>query len=194
MTYYDRIAERWHGATGGDGGPFCRLVMNDLILGQIPSIEDRSILELGAGNGYFLPLLLDNFRGQGPSRVVVTDASSRLVATAESEFHIEDAEYQRLDVRARYPFEDGSFDLILAIHVFQEVSTAGLRKALAECHRVLTTDGRLIIAVTHPDYVQHLFEDRALRGTRTGQLTMPGPRSMRLPVVRRSASGYEVCL
>ena len=64
MTYYDRIAKQWHQATGHKGGAFKELVLNDVLLKKLPTIESSSILELGAGNGYFLRLLLRHFSGQ----------------------------------------------------------------------------------------------------------------------------------
>jgi len=194
MSYYDRIASPWHEATGQCGGPFRRLVLNDAVLDAIPSIAGASILELGAGNGYFLPLLLKRFRSQAPSRVAVTDASYELLAVAEREFRVENGEYSRLDVRARYPFDAETFDLILAVMVFNEVSTTGLRKALAECRRVLKDSGQLIAVVAHPDFVESLQQRGELRGTNTGQVTMPSSGSLRVPVVRRTTAAYDVCL
>jgi len=194
MSYYDRIASQWHEATGHCGGPFRRLVLNDVVLSAIPSIAGSCILELGAGNGYFLPLLLRRFEEEVPSRIVITDASTELLAVAEREFRVENGEYVRLDVRARYPFESGTFDLVLAIMVFNEVSTGGLRKALAECRQVLKDSGQLIAVVAHPDFVENLMQRGELRGNNKGQVTMPTTASLRVPVVRRTAAAYDVCL
>jgi SAM-dependent methyltransferase len=58
MSYYDTLAKKWHAATGDKGGAFKELVLNDLLLRKLPPLGGRSILELGAGNGYFLPLAL----------------------------------------------------------------------------------------------------------------------------------------
>ncbi len=194
MAYYDTIARRWHDITGHKGGVFKELVLNDCILGRLPSIARRSILELGAGNGYFMPLLLRRFSGQAPARIVITDQSSALLAIAQSHFKVRNAEYYRLDVRARYPYPENTFNLILAIMVFNEIGDAGLRRALRECHRVLTEDGRLIAAVTHPAFVESLSRRGELKRTSGGRLTMPGALGLRLPVVRRSMDAYERCL
>ena len=56
--YYSRIAKQWHDITGYHGGPFKKYVLNDHLLEQISSIDNLSILELGAGNGYFMPKAL----------------------------------------------------------------------------------------------------------------------------------------
>jgi SAM-dependent methyltransferase len=191
MAYYDRIAKQWHKATGYRGGAFKELVLNDVLLSKLPDIHNRSILELGAGNGYFLPLVLRRFSGQVPAAIVITDQSTRLLGMAENYLRIPHATYQRLDVRQPFPFDDGSFDVVLASMVFNEVSSRGMSKGLAECYRVLVSDGLLLIAVIHPDFVDSLRRRGLLGRTKSGVLTMPGAGNLRLPVVTRSSEGYR---
>src|SRR3954449_12029972 len=74
-AYYDRIARQWHRVTGFHGGAFKRYVLNDRIFARIEEIEGRAILELGAGNGYFVPLLLRRFSGRRPGRLIISDQS-----------------------------------------------------------------------------------------------------------------------
>lgn len=191
MAYYDTIAKRWHETTGSKGGAFKELVLNNILLEKIPGIEKRSILELGAGNGYFLPLVLRRFPGQAPSEIFVTDQSRQLLEIARRHFRIPDAAYQYLDATNPFPFADGQIDLILASMIFNEIHASGFRKALAECHRVLARDGLLLIAVTHPDFISGLQKGGLLKTTREGKLTMPGSGSLRLPVVIRSLGMYR---
>ncbi|MBN1916940.1 MAG: class I SAM-dependent methyltransferase [Verrucomicrobia bacterium] len=190
LAYYDRIAKQWHRATGHSGGAFKRYVLNNQILSRIGSVEGRAILELGAGNGYFVPLLLRRFSGQTPKRIVVTDASDALLDIAQREFRVAGAEYLRLDLRQPFPFPDASFDLLFATMVFNEVSTPILRRALAQCARVITEDGLLVATVTHPDFLGRLSKQGALRRTPGGGLLMPGAGDMRLPIARRSKAQY----
>jgi len=191
MTYYDRIAKQWHQATGHKGGAFKELVLNDVLLKKLRTIESSSILELGAGNGYFLRLLLRHFSGQVPSRIVVTDQSRRLLDAAKEHFSIPEAEYHMLDVRRRFPFDDTSFDLVLASMVFNEVGSSDFKRALRECWRVLSSDGLCLIAVTHPDFIDSLRKRRLLQRDKKGTMTMPGSGSLRLPVVVRSLQAYR---
>jgi len=191
MAYYDSIAKRWHETTGSKGGAFKELVLNNILLEKLSGINHCSILELGAGNGYFLPLVLRRFSGQVPSRITVTDQSERQLEIARRHFRIPDAGYQVLDVRKPFPFEDGQFDLVLACMVFNEVPARGFRNALDECCRVLSGAGLLLIAVTHPDFINSLRKRGLLKPTREGVLTMPGSGSLRLPVVIRSLESYR---
>jgi SAM-dependent methyltransferase len=191
MAYYDRIAKSWHETTGYKGGAFKELVLNDLLLNKLSRIDHRSILELGAGNGYFLPLVLRRFSGQVPASIIVTDQSERLLEIARRHFRISGAEYRILDVCDPLPFDDGQFDIIIASMVFNEISSRGFRNALKECHRILSKDGLCLIAVTHPDFIDGLRKRGMLKPNQDGMLTMPGSGTLRLPVVPRSLESYR---
>lgn len=191
MPYYDQIAKQWHKATGYKGGTFKELVLNDVLLKKLPDIKDRSILELGAGNGYFLPMVLRHFSGRIPSHIVVTDYSGEMLEIAMKHFRIPEAEYKAVDVRRRFPFEDHSFDLIIASMVFNEISNKDLKAAFQECRRVLTNRGVCLITVTHPDFIFNLQKRKLLTVSKEGILTMPGSGSLRLPVVVRTVDLYR---
>ncbi len=193
MPYYNHISKQWHKATGYEGGPFKALVLNEVILSKIPRIEGCSILELGAGNGYFLPLVFRRFSGQRPSTVVITDQSPKLLEIAQKHFKAPGATYNVLDVRHPFPFGDSRFDLILALMIFNEVPSSVLCNALRECFRLLGARGTMVVAVSHPEFVENLRRRGELQRTRS-IFTMPGTGSLRLPVVVRSAEKYRQTL
>jgi ubiquinone/menaquinone biosynthesis C-methylase UbiE len=190
MAYYDKIARKWHEVTGFHGGALKKYVLNDVLMAKIGDVGGRAVLELGAGNGYFLPLLLRRYSGHGPARVVVTDASASLLDLAQRHFAVPGAEYLAMDIQRRFPLEDAAFDLVLATMVFNEVRTPGLRQALRECRRVLRPGGKLLATVTHPEFVESLARREELRTTPHGT-TMPGAEGLQLPVVARSIAQYE---
>jgi ubiquinone/menaquinone biosynthesis C-methylase UbiE len=190
MAYYDHIAKRWHSFTGAEGGAFKKYALNDIMLSRLSGIADQAILEWGAGNGYFMPMVLRRFSGQVPARILITDQSSVLLRIAQRSFSIPEAEYQILDVRATFPFIKESFDLILANMNFSEITTPVMRHALKECHRVLSPRGRLIATLIHSTFVKSLARRSQLRPYKHGVFTMPGSDGLRLPVVTRSLSGY----
>jgi len=189
-AYYDRIAKQWHRVTGHHGGAFKRYVLNDRILAHIEGIEELAILEVGAGNGYFAPLLLRRFSGQIPARLVISDQSPAQLAIAHSAFAIDGAEYLALDVQEPFPFEDACFDLILALMVLNELTASGLQSALGECRRVLTPRGRLLAAVPHPLFVRALAKKGAHTDFGRGLFALPSAEGLRLPVSRRPAAAY----
>jgi SAM-dependent methyltransferase len=190
IAYYDRIARQWHRVTGHHGGAFKRYVLNDYILGKIEGIAGCAILELGAGNGYFAPLMLRRFSGQRPTRLVISDQSQAQLSTAQSVFPLHDAEYAQLDAQQAFQFADASFDLILAIMLFNELPTAGLRTALSECRRTLAPDGHLLAAVPHPAFIHALARKGVLTDFGRGLFGMPSAEGMRLPVSRRTEQTY----
>jgi len=191
MAYYDRLAKKWHEITGYTGGAFKKNVLNDRIIVKLPELSYRAILELGAGNGYFLPFLLKKFAGQTPARIVITDISEKLLIIAQRHFRIPEALYLRLDVRGEYPFADNTFDIILATMIYNELSTAAFRKSLKECQRILSDAGCLIMTVTHPEFVESLSRRKELRKEKNGILTMPGANGLRLPIFKRTADQYN---
>lgn len=193
MAYYNAIAKQWHSTTGVHGGAFKRLVLNELVIKKVRTLDGKSILELGAGNGYFMPLVLRRFSGQCPSRIVITDQSADLLKIAKRTSKVTAADYQLLDVRNPFPFIPASFDLILANMLFNEVGAPVFRHAVEECARVLTNEGRLIFSVVHPAFVESLRRRGQLK-LAYGVCTMPGAKGMRLPVVRRSIEEYESTL
>src|SRR5262249_28746465 len=132
--------------------------------------------------------------GEVPARVVITDQSRGLIDLAQRYFRVPEAEYRALDVRDAFPFADGSFDLIVANMIFNEVTGPVLRRALDECRRVLGPAGRLLATVTHPDFVDSLACRGQLKPYRGGVFTMPGADGLRLPVVRRSTAQYLAAL
>jgi ubiquinone/menaquinone biosynthesis C-methylase UbiE len=190
MAYYDRIAKNWHAVTGPKGGEFRRLVLNNRLLGMVESVSGSAILEVGAGNGYFIPLLLRRFSGQNPSRIVITDISPSLINIAKSQCPVAGAEYALLDVRCSFPFSDESFDLVLATMLFNELTTGAAWRALLECHRILSPRGLFLATVVHPDLIRNFRKRGVLTSYGKGMSTMPSTDGLRVPVVERTKHGY----
>ncbi len=191
MHYYHRLAPAWHRAAGADGGPLKALLLNERTLGVIPGLEGLSILEVGAGNGYLMKLLVDRYPGRRCERLVISDQARPLVDLARRHFPVEGAEYRVVDLCHALPFGDASFDYIVADLVLHELHTAALRRSLLELRRVLRPGGALLGSVYHPRYVEAL--DRAGQlGTAPGGLTvLPAFSGLYTPVVRRRERAYH---
>ena len=101
-------------------------------------------------------MVLRKFSGQKPSQVWITDISRTLLELAKKIFTIENAQYNQLDIRGEFPFDDKSIDLILATMVFNELSNGGMKKALLQCSRVLSADGQCIITILHPAFIESM--------------------------------------
>ena len=190
MAYYDKIAKIWHDITGHQGGALKKYQLNALILNKIKSIAGKSILDIGAGNGYFAPLLLKKFSGQIPKKISITDYSESQLKIAKKNFWVPHAEYIKFNMCLPFPFEDNEFDLILTTMVFNEISKNCLNFCLKECHRVLKNQGVLIATVLHPFFVESLDKQKKLIKHSKGFLLMPGTKGLKLPVYKRKPSEY----
>lgn len=110
----------------------------------------RATLEIGCGEGRVTRDLAA--RGH---RMTSADASPTLLAAAEEA--LPEAEYVLADAAA-LPFEDDSFDLVVAYNSLIDIQD--MPGAVRETARVLTPDGRFCICVTHPLADAGLFEAR----------------------------------
>ncbi len=105
------------------------------------------VLEVGCGGGALLPLFAAAVGETG--RVVGIDISSDQIAAANDlclGSDIATAEVQDVN---QLPYEEASFDAIVAIQVIEYLNQPG--KALSELRRVCNSDGRIIVLATNWD-------------------------------------------
>lgn len=103
--------------------------------------EDSKVLDLGAGKGYMSRRLGRWFaaRGRDPARnVIACDVDHARFAATEIPF-------QQFDANAGLPFGDDTFDLIVAVEVFEHM--ANIYQQFDECRRVLKDGGLLVFSV-----------------------------------------------
>ena len=159
-----------------------------MLITSVGDVAGRSILELGSGNGYLLPLLATQQRSK-PQRTVSSDISKRLVRMAAARDRGGRAGHVVMDAARRFPFAPRAFDLVLAVMLFNELSNRALRTALGEISRVMSPSGHLVGAALHPRFVHSLERRGELRRGRV--TTMPAAGNLRVPVVRRSLDEYQ---
>lgn len=115
-------------------------------------VAGRRILDAGCGSGPLLAALRD--RG---ATVTGIDSSARMLELARRRLDA-DASLQVADLRDPLPFEDGSFDDVVASLVLHYLEDWG--PTLAEFRRVLRPGGRLILSVDHPFVAYTLTDPR----------------------------------
>jgi len=189
--FYSRLAPRWQEAVGSHGGRLKALVLNDMALDPIHSLEGRSVLELGAGNGYLMALLAARFPQQTPERLVVSDQCRPMLDLARKHHPLPTAEYRVIDVAQGIPYDDDSFDYIVADLVLHELHTGPLRRALSEARRVLRPGGRLLGSVYHPSYLDKLRQQGELKRGPGGLTLAPLVGGLYTPVVERREQAWR---
>jgi ubiquinone/menaquinone biosynthesis C-methylase UbiE len=105
--------------------------------------EGMSILDVGCGTGQHLELYR-RYRcamyGIDPSPAMLEIAKNRLGDCAK--LHLGDA--------SNMPYEDGSFDLVLAMLALHEMSAGTRSSVIREMKRVLKDGGRILLIDFHP--------------------------------------------
>ena len=119
----------------------------------VAEVEPQRVLEVGCGRGE-------------AAEWIARETGAEVVAVDQSERMVELARARGVDARAgdvqELPFEDESFDVVLAAWMLYHV--ADLDRGLAEIARVLRPGGRLV-AVTNSS--RHVRELKELMGTST---------------------------
>jgi SAM-dependent methyltransferase len=154
MSEADRIAhayselevhaeQRWSLSNRGNQSILAerrRLTRQALERGGLVPMGDRQVLEVGSGTGRELAWLLE--LGASPSRLLGIDLLPDRVESARKAYpalHFQVANAEHL------PFEDQSFDLVLAITVFSSILDPGMASNVAaEIDRVLRPGGALL--------------------------------------------------
>lgn len=106
------------------------------------NVRNRHILDAGCGHGPLAGALIE--RG---ARVTGFDSSEAMIGLAKQRPD-EEAELQVADLGQPLPFDDDTFDDVVASLVFHYLPD--WQAALRELRRVLRPGGRLIMSVNHP--------------------------------------------
>jgi ubiquinone/menaquinone biosynthesis C-methylase UbiE len=147
---YDGLADWYDAFVRRDGARWTR-VAGELVVELLGRGPGRC-LDLGCGTGVFIPLLAE----QGWT-VVGIDFSADQLRVARERVGDMAEELVQADAQS-LPFEDGSFDAVIAALVHTDIDRYDL--ALLEAARVLRSGGRLVHVGTHPCFVSPVAASR----------------------------------
>lgn len=122
---------------------FNDLIETPIIMGMMPDLKDKRILDIGCGMGQHAKQYSD----MGALSVLGVDISEKMLAFARENNFADNIEYRRL------PFEDlekldGNFDVItssLALDYAQD-----LCEILKKSYGLLVPGGKLVFSISHP--------------------------------------------
>ena len=126
--------------------------MNDQVLQFLDLQNGDRVLEIGFGGGY----LLDQISRTGlPAITVGLERSPEAINLCEQKFR-DQISQRKIELlcanAAELPFPDAYFNQICTVNTIYFWTNAP--KVLAECHRVLTPNGKLVISYNSKDFLE----------------------------------------
>lgn len=144
---YDRSADRWIRREPSSLSDF---TARPVVLDLCEPVVNQQVLDLGCGEGYCSREL----KHRGAAEVYGIDLSSGMIEAA-----LQQEVRQPLGIRyesrcatdlAHIP--DQSYDLVLAVFLFNYLTIEQMQRCVAEVFRVLRPGGRFIFSVPHPAF------------------------------------------
>jgi SAM-dependent methyltransferase len=127
---------RWR---SGRLGQITDALEQQLLFELLGSVADKTLLDVGCGDG----ALASELARRG-AIVTGLDVDPAMIAAARRRTEIEATQLRLIEGQAeRLPFDDATFDCVLAVTVLCFIRDAG--RAIAEMARVLKPGGRLVI-------------------------------------------------
>lgn len=118
------------------------------LLAWCDPVGGLDVLDLGCGEGYFARQL----KQKGAARIRGVDVSAEMVRAAAAREQDErlGIDYEVGDATDLSRFADASFDLCVAVFLFNYLDLDATRTTLRGISRVLRPGGRFVFAVPHP--------------------------------------------
>lgn len=144
---YDETAQRWVRKEPISLSDFTGRIP---LLAMAEPVAGLRVLDLGCGEGYFARHL----RSRGAGHVIGMDQSAAMIELgqkqeADNPLGIEYFEGCATDLSR---FADASFDMTIAVFLFNYLTVDRTRRCMEEVARVVKPGGRFLFAVPHPAF------------------------------------------
>lgn len=151
ISAYEKMAEKYNELI--DHKPHNAYYDRPNTLQLLPDVKGKVILDAACGPGKYAEILI----GKGAS-VKGFDISPKMVELAKSRNH-QQGEFFVHDLSERFTMiANNSCDIVLCALALQYVDDWTV--TISEFHRVLKTDGILVISIEHPFYDYHFFKSK----------------------------------
>ena len=143
LTSYDSIAEIFT-EHAGHPDSWNNLYERPYMLGRLPALEGKNVLDLGCSTGYYTEHAL-----KAGAKATAIDVSQKLVDILGVRVDSTKLTLHGADVSHPMPFlKSNSFDLIIASLVLDYIKD--WNALFGEFYRVLVNNGQLIFTINHP--------------------------------------------
>ena len=113
--------------------------------------ENGRILELGCGNGMLWQKNAHSVRENWD--ITLSDFSEGILESAKQNISSDKFKFEIIDIQ-NIPYEDETFDVIIARHMLYHVPNIG--KAICEVRRILKSDGKFYVSTNGIEHMQEL--------------------------------------
>ena len=102
-------------------------------------IKNKSVLEIGVGNGKTLRSILR----QKPKSITVIDISKEAIKISKSLFKEKKVNFLKANIK-NIPFKEEEFNIIVCYYIFNNLKERERKKAVSEIYRVLKRGGKIL--------------------------------------------------
>lgn len=155
---YDAVSGRWARTARRFrlNAAYCEPLLASRIAIDLIQVEPQArILDCGVGNGCLTIALASLMKGTADFHAIDTSAEMLVQAKSVMQHADLDPHLQQADVIS-LPYEDQSFDVVMAAHVLEHLPDP--QRALAEMVRVLKPGGMVFLCVTRPSFFGALVQ------------------------------------
>lgn len=135
-----KITNNASGAVTMRGAGWFYRILDQEIPREFLNVDDLRILDYGGGWGRITRLLLRSFK---PGNISSVDVDERLVSAGQEALPCID--FKRIESGGRLPYEDQTFDVVIANSVFSHLSEDLQMKSLGELARICRPNARLFL-------------------------------------------------
>ena len=146
-----QFAEYWDKRAGDKGEPYKQYVIDPIMFQLIGSMNNKTILDLGCGNGY----LAQKFIKEDAGKIILSDISKYNLEIARKKTDSEKVYCLRYDVTKKWKIKSNSIDIIYSNMLFNEIEN--INKPIQESFRVLKKSGKFVFSVTHPAWDLYVY-------------------------------------
>lgn len=151
-TSFNEFADKYNEAMGDEGDYSHKTVIDPALFDAIGEIKNKSIYDIGCGNGYVARKLLK----MGAKEVWASDISPNMIQIAEENYDCIGINYMVRDATDFEDIPEGKFDIVImnmVIHYIQDLDTLFSRVS-----KVLKPKGKFVFTTDHPLHSKAYFE------------------------------------